>query len=78
MPYYLFNIQPAPPPVHKHLTLLDEFEKFQLSKKIIRQLRDENTDPKAEFKIVFADNVLEAEEKLMETRDAPFLAEWER
>ena len=78
MPYYLFNIQPAPPPVNKNLTLLNEYEKFKVAKLEVRQLRENNTDPKTEFKIVFADNLLDAEEKLMEKREAPFLAEWER
>jgi hypothetical protein len=78
MPYYIFNIQPAPAPVNKELKLINEFEKFQDAKKELKNLRVNNTDPKTLFKTVLAENVLEAEEMLMETREKPFLAEWEQ
>jgi len=77
-PYYIFNIQPAPAPVNKELKLINEFEKFQDAKKELKNLRVNNTDPKTLFKTVLAENVLEAEEMLMETREKPFLAEWEQ
>ncbi len=78
MPYFIFKIKPAPPPVNKQLELLDEMEKFKEAKKHVRTLRAENEQPDLEFKIIYADSVLDAEEKLMEVREPPILAEWEK
>ena len=79
MPYYIFKVKPAPAPVNKMLEQVEEHEKFKSAKTAARQMRADNTDePDAEFKVILAENALEAEEKLMEVREAPILAEWEK
>ncbi len=79
MPYYIFRINPGITDIVKNLEKIDEFENFKQAKNQVRDLRAaQDEGDKATFKIMFAENALEAEEKLMETRDDTIVREWEK
>jgi hypothetical protein len=56
---------------------LNKFDKFIDAKKAVRTLRIKNFDDKKndEFKIIFADNQLSAEEQLHQKHPKPILME---
>ena len=79
MPYYVYKIVPGPTPLVKDLEMQQEFEGFKEAKVCANELRsaqDANAD--VTIKVIFAANKLEAEERLLEHREAPILAEWEK
>ena len=79
MPYYLFKISDsAPTDLVKKLELLDQFEQFRDAKHSAKQMRKESESDEYIFKVVFAENQLQAEELLMEKREKPVLMEYER
>jgi len=79
MPYYVYRITPGPTALLKTLEKLDQYESFKEAKTHARTLRaDMNSEDNVQIKVMFADNELEAEEKLMEKREAPILREWEK
>jgi len=79
MPYYVYRITPGPTALLKTLEKLDQYESFKEAKTHARALRaDMNSEDNVQIKVMFADNELEAEEKLMEKREAPILREWEK
>lgn len=79
MPYYLFKISDnAPTDLVKKLELLEQFKQFREAKHSAKQRRTESNSDTVTFKVVFADNALQAEELLMEKREKPVLMEYER
>lgn len=79
MPYYVYRINQGPTAIVKNLELLAEYENYREAKDYAKQQRLElNIDNPSDIKVMFADNVLQAEEQLMESRDAPILREWEK
>ena len=79
MPYYVYTIKPGPTPLIKDLDKIDQFEKFKDAKLKARDMRSQMAEgADLAVKVIFAESALEAEEKLMETRDAPILREWEK
>ena len=79
MPYYLYKITDGPAlGLVKQLELLSSFEKFRKAKLQARGLRAEVPEDGFQYKIVFADSQLQAEELLMEKREQPVLMEHER
>lgn len=79
MPYYIYKITQGPTALIKHLEKLEEHETFKEAKNKARALRAEIGNPdEYSIKVMFADSELDAEEKLMEKRDAPILREWEK
>jgi hypothetical protein len=63
----------------KKLEKLERFESYKEAKQHVRSLRNDQPDHElANFKIIFADSELDAEEKLQEKRDAPIIREWEK
>ena len=81
MPYYVYKITPGPTDLVKTLDSLDEFEKFRDAKVFAKSYRVEHDivpGGGVEVKIIFADNALDAEEKLLEKREQPILMEWEK
>ena len=94
MPYYLFKISAAVPgDLIKHLVLLEQFEQFREARSAARQLRqtqgnetqeneiqenDIQQNATTDFKVIFADSQLHAEELLLEKREPPVLMEHER
>lgn len=79
MPYYIYKITQGPTALIKHLEKLEEHESFKEAKQKARDMRMEIVNPNEyTIKVMFADSELDAEEKLMEKRDAPILREWEK
>lgn len=81
MPYFVYKVIPGPANLIKNLEQLDDFEKFKLAKNFAKTYRveqDIKPDGDVEVKIIFAENALEAEEKLLEKREKPILMEWEK
>ena len=79
MPYYLYKISSRKGlDLIKNLELVNQFDSFKEAKKITKKLRVEQGDQSYIYKIMFAENQLLAEEKLLEKRDKPVLMEYER
>jgi len=79
MPYYVFKIQAGVSNLVKNLQKLDEFENFKDAKNFVKEQRSKLLDgEQITFKVIFADNELEAEERLQEHRETPILREWEK
>lgn len=79
MPYYIYRIQESSMAMVKNLEYLEEHEQFKHAKNRARELRAEQKQgDDAIIKVMFADNKLDAEEKLMEKREKPILMEHEK
>ncbi len=79
MPYYVYKILPGPTRLVSTLEKLEQFDSFKDAKKHARNLRAELPgNDKVQIKVTFAETELEAEEQLMEKREAPILREWEK
>lgn len=79
MPYYIYKITPGDKPPAKTLELVREYTNFRVAKKDVKEMR---TGQAAEnghfFKIIFADNQPEAEQRLLEHREQSVVKEWEK
>ena len=79
MPYFVYKITPGATPLLKDLALLQRFASFKEARDYARGARDGLGDAgEATIKVMFADSELQAEEQLLEKRDAPVLREWEK
>jgi len=79
MPYYVFKMQDAELAMLKQLELLSEFESFKAAKNFAKAQRAEQAaEDKTAIKVMFADNLLSAEEQLMEAREKPIVMEHEK
>ena len=79
MPYYIYRITSGPAALVKQLELLDTFDAFAEAKRRARELRaDMAENDAASVKVMFAETALQAEEQLLEKREAPILREWEK
>ena len=79
MPYFIYKITAGPTAIVKNLEKIAEYEDYKAAKIQARELRAaQPADDKSTYKVTFANNVLEAEEQLMEHREAPILREWEK
>jgi len=79
MPYYIYKITPGPTNLTKSLEKLEQYDAFKEAKQRARTLRaDMQGDATSFIKVMFADNELDAEEKLQEKRERPILREWEK
>jgi len=79
MPYYIYKITAGPTALVKTLEKLEQHESFKEAKARARNMRAEMQEgDNHQIKVMFADSELEAEEKLMEKREAPILREWEK
>ena len=79
MPYYIYRIHQGPTAIVKNLELVAQHDEYKQAKQQAKQLRIEQaTDDASQIKVMFADNQLDAEEKLMEAREQPILREWEK
>lgn len=78
MPYYVFRITQTTP-ILKQLEHQGTYEAYQEARQQVRSLRTEaSPSDKAIYKLIFAANQLEAEERLHEQREQPVLMEWEK
>ncbi len=79
MPYYVYRIQQAAGSPVKELTKLAEFEQYREARDHARSLRARQApDDRSIIKVMFAATELQAEEQLLEKREAPILREWEK
>ena len=79
MPYYVYKIMPSVSQIVKNLQLVQEFDNYKDAKNLVKSKRMElSADDKTNYKVIFAENTLQAEEQLMENREAPILREWEK
>lgn len=80
MPYYLFKVSSTEGmDLVKNLELIEEFQKFRDAKVRAKILRAEAAATQAiVYKVMFAENLLMAEELLLEKREKPTLMEYER
>ena len=79
MPYFLFKISSTDGiDLVKKLDLIEQFEAFRDAKSRAKMLRAETTATQAiVYKVMFAENLLLAEEQLLEKREKPTLMEHE-
>ncbi len=78
MPYYVYQITESSHHLVRHLDLLEQYDSFRQAKLKVGEYRTIPENSASTFKIVFADNQLEAEELLQEKRETPVLMEWEK
>ena len=79
MPYFIYKISPGPTNLIRNLEKLEEHEQYKQAQEKVRKLRaDEGAASNVTYKVIFAANALEAEERLQEHREAPILREWEK
>ena len=79
MPYYIYRIIQGPTALIKNLEKVSEYDSFKEAQQQAKQLRTElSPSESAHIKVIFANNPLEAEERLQEQREAPILREWEK
>ena len=70
MPYYIYRIHQGPTTIVKNLELVAQHDEYKQAKQQAKQLRIEQaTDDTSQIKVMFADNQLDAEEKLMAPED---------
>ena len=79
MPYYLYKISSLDGiDLVKNLQLLEVYDSFRDAKKNAKSLSQKENSDEFNFKVMFAENQLSAEEQLLEKREKPVLMEYER
>ena len=79
MPYFVYKILPSVGNLVKNLELLETHENYKEAKNSVKQKRiEQQAGDEATFKVMFAENELDAEEKLMEHREEQIVREWEK
>ena len=79
MPYYLFKVSTTDGmDLLKNLELIEEFPGFKEAKNSAKKIRAETpVIDGISYKLMFAENLLMAEEQLLEKREKPILMEHE-
>lgn len=79
MPYFLYKVLPSVSTLVKNIEQIGEYENYKEAKQTARELRVENeADKDVTYRIIFANNVIEAEERLHEKREETVVREWEK
>lgn len=79
MPYYIYKVSRGTTALIKQLEKLEEHAGYKDARNRARELRAaQETPDDPTIKVIFAASELEAEELLMEKREAPILREWEK
>lgn len=79
MPYYLYKILPSVSTLVKNIEQVGEYKIFKEAKTEAKNLRTEiEAEAGITYRIIFADNVIEAEERLQEKRKETVVKEWEK
>ena len=76
MPYFVFKYQDNK---FRSVDHMDTFETYKEARALVKDLRVKYSpgNPNT-YKVVFAQDMLEAEMLVLEKRDAPILREWEK
>ncbi len=79
MPYFLYKILPSVSKLVKNIEQVGEYKIYKEAKQQAKKHRTENeADSDATYRIIFADDVIEAEERLHEKRKETVVREWEK
>jgi len=79
MPYFIYKITSGSTGAIKDLEYVNIFNEFKQAKKFVREYRaTKELNSRISVKMIFAENELEAEQRLREPRNAPILREWEK
>jgi len=79
MPYYIYIVTAAEPGTKKSVKHVSEYENFKLAKNEVRRLRtDAELQQDQSYRIIFAADIAEAEQRLAEYREQPIAREWEK
>jgi len=79
MPYFLYKILPSVSKLVKNIEQVGEYKIYKEAKQQAKKCRTENkADSDATYRIIFADDVIEAEERLHEKRKETVVREWEK
>lgn len=76
MPYFVFKYQNNK---FRSVEHIDTFDVYKDARALLKDLRKKKSpdNPNA-YKVVYAEDALEAEMLILEKRDAPILREWEK
>jgi len=79
MPYYIYTVTASATGTKKSVEHVSDYENFKLAKTEVRRLRTEAplSDDQS-YKIIFAADTAEAEQRLVEYREEPIAKEWEK
>lgn len=79
MPYYIYVVTSHETASTRSVKLVKEYENFKFAKTEVRRLRnEEQLEDKQAYKIIFADDTAQAEQRLSEFREEPIAREWEK
>ena len=79
MPYYIYIVTSHDTTSTRSVKLVREYENFKLAKTEVRRLRSETQLEETQaYKIIFADDIAQAEQRLTEFREEPIAREWEK
>jgi len=79
MPYFLYKILPSVSNLVKNIEQVGEYKIYKEAKQQAKALRIESDgSDEATYRIIFAENVVEAEERLHENRPETVVKEWEK
>ena len=79
MPYYIYIVTSLKTASTKSVKLVTEYENFKFAKTEVRRLRsEEQLQDHQAYKIIFADDTAQAEQRLSEFREEPIAREWEK
>jgi hypothetical protein len=79
MPYYIYIVTTHATATTKSAELVREYENFKLAKTEVRRLRrEEQLEENRTYRIIFAADQAEAEQRLTEFREEPIAREWEK
>ena len=79
MPYYIFIVTRHDTASTSSVILVREYENFKLAKTEVRRMRsEEQLEENQAYKIIFADDTAQAEQRLTEFREEPIAKEWEK
>lgn len=79
MPYFLYKILPSVSRLVKNIEQVGEYKIYKEAKQEAKKLRIENeANKEVTYRIIFAENVIEAEERLQENRPETIVKEWEK
>jgi len=79
MPYYIYIVTRHDTASTGSVKLVREYENFKLAKTEVRRMRsEEQLEENQAYKIIFADDTAQAEQRLTEFREEPIAKEWEK
>lgn len=79
MPYYIYIVTSSETGNSKSAAYVSEYDNFKEAKTEVRRLRTEAPlEAPRNYKVMFAEDRAEAEQRLTEFREQPIAKEWEK